>query len=167
MFNWFRAWRRRRQEQKTRAIFEYWDGRNFRKLDPWKAHRDIQADPDFNMEAHIELACMGSEPEVSNCIKCVCKVFGVERYDPKTGRGLTDGELLDLIAELLDYLEALQKKTRPGPTLSPATDLPPSTSQEPQNEITNSSSPLPSTSVEPNSGEVSPSPTESSTGLPV
>ncbi len=164
MFGWFRAWRRRRQEAKIRAIFEFWDGSNFRKIDPWRAYREIQADAKFNLESHLDFVQLGQEPETGDCLACIMRVFGVSKFDGKTGRGLTDGEMLKLLFDLSEYLDALQKKTLIGPTsLPPTTDSIPAVSPDSQPSPTNSPSVSGSTSTAPNSAEVSPLPAESNT----
>lgn len=167
MFGWFRAWMRRRKEAKTRAIFEFWDGSNFRKIDPWRAYREIAADKKFNLETHLDFVQIGQEPETGDCLACLMRVFGVARYNEKSKRGMTDGEMLKLLYDLSEYLDELQKKTLHGQTSSAPTDSPPQpVSQDSPPSVTNSPLPAGSISNAANCEGASPLPMGSSTDLP-
>ena len=117
MLRRWRAWRESRQ----RALFEYWDGCRQRRADPFLTWRRLFADPAVNLLDLLPLADQGKEPETTQVIEFLCRAFGVERYDERTGQGLTDWEVLRLLSQFHQYLEALKKNTSPGPTSSPPT----------------------------------------------
>lgn len=124
-FAWLRNRRARLQSERSRLIFEFSDGTKLRRADPMRVWREIQNDPEFNVQTMSALVDAQAEPETSLCLKCLCRVFGVERFDERTGRGLTDGQLLNLLVDFEDYLDTLQKKTRRGPILPSPTESEP------------------------------------------
>jgi len=56
------------------------------------------------------------EPETTQFIQGVCEVFGLTRYDPLSGVGLTDAEVLMTLESFHAYLEAVKKKAGLGST---------------------------------------------------
>lgn len=125
LFTWLRNRRARRANERARLLFPYFDGTKLRRIDPMRAWREIQADKVFNIQTMCDLVDKQEEPETTYCLDCLCRVFGVTRFDDATGGGLTDGQLLNLLVDFEDYLDRLQKKTRPGQTLPSPTEAQP------------------------------------------
>ena len=117
LFAWLRNRRARRANERARLLFQFFDGSKLRRVDPMRVWREICADKEFNLQTMCELVDKQEEPETTYCLNCLCRVFAVERYDDATGTGLTDGQLLNLLVDFEDYLDRLQKKTRPGQIL--------------------------------------------------
>lgn len=112
-----------------REIFEYWDGKRFRKGDPLALHRALLTDPDFDMNIDPGLAAV---PHVKGLVAAgrvaaaVRKAFGITTLD---AGGLTDGECLTLFCEFGAFIKVLAEAGRPlasGParTGSPAVASP-------------------------------------------
>jgi hypothetical protein len=139
-----------RRQARARMLFRFWDGSRWRYGDPFRIWRRIVNDEKFNVQNHGPLADAGMEPETTYCIEAVCAAFGVEQFSDQTGRGLTDQELLDLLAQLANYLNALKKNTASGP-ISPAPTDSPSCNSSPTSEqaATSSQSDYGSTSTAP------------------
>jgi len=159
MFTWLRNWFKRMKMEAVRNVFEYWDGERYRRIDPWRALREIKADPKFNIEMHAELITqLGAEPETTQMAECMSRVFGVPRFDGK--KGLTDQEMVDLLIDLILYFDEIQKKTLIGSTQSRPMASTSSIATGDQDEPTKSSSPLPTQQSEPNCVAVPQSPTQ-------
>lgn len=103
----FRRWWYRRIRKAL--LFSFWDGERIRSVDGerlWRAiaNHPILTDPLFQVEAAKD------QPEkVDQYLDAVAEVFGVQRYDPSSGKGLTDGELANTIVAFSEWLR--QKKT--------------------------------------------------------
>ena len=157
LFNWLRSRRRRQQRQ----LFEFWDGSRFRKADPWPIYRQLYNDEEFivgggpddptgMLAPFVDL----QEPEFSKAIRCGHRAFGTQPFDGR--RGLTEGEVADLIGEFLLWCDALVKKNVGSPTSSPPTESGSSTGPECPDDPT--TSPLPSSSSPTESKPESPLP---------
>jgi hypothetical protein len=133
-----------------RLLFRFFDGRQVRRVDPWRTYREIVSDPNFNLETHLPAVERGEEPETTHCMNALCRAFGVQRYDSATGNGLSDWEMLNLLDEFTSYLDAIQKKTDGGPISSSPTAGTSSDSPAARNSTTNSSSDSGKTSNAPN-----------------
>lgn len=129
-FTWLRNRRIKRESERRRLLFKYFDGTKERRIDPMRAWREIQNDKEFNLETMSPLMDKQEEPETTTGLNCICKVFGVERFDDRTGKGLTDGQLMNLLADFEGYLHDLQKKTSNGQTLPSPTEPPPSSDSQ-------------------------------------
>ncbi len=137
MWNVF-AWIRRRRLAR-RELLRFWDGTAFRYGDPFLLWRRMKHHDKVEIDAELWTAANdGSEPETTQLVEIVAETFGVAHFDGE--KGLTDWEVLDLYAGLLDYLVELKKKHNPTPTSSPPTDSESSTSPDLPNEPDPSSS---------------------------
>lgn len=125
----FSRWRLRRAT-KQRLLFQYHDGKQTRYGDPFGLWRALHAHPTLNLERDADALDRGEEPAATQAITALCQIFGVQRWNEQTGRGLTDWEVCDLIVQLQQYLDALKKNTSAGPTSPEPTGLPSSTGQE-------------------------------------
>lgn len=117
LLNW---WRRRRRD-KARLLLVYWDGRQKRRADPfrlWRQLATIDGQPITAMAAFVD---QGKEPETTQFITAIAAAFGVDRWDEARQSGLTDWEVLNLLADLDEYLSIIKKKHSPGPTSPPPT----------------------------------------------
>lgn len=125
-FTWLRNRRIKRDSERRRLLFKYFDGTKERRIDPMRAWREIANDKEFNPSTMLALADAQQEPEASITMRAVCRVFDVKRFDDATGLGLTDAELMNVLDDFYRYLETLQKKTSNGQTLPSPTEPPPS-----------------------------------------
>jgi hypothetical protein len=107
--------------QRQRLLFRYWDGKAVRAIDPFRVYREVRADKSVDLETIGPLVARWEEPATSQLIDVICRVFGVARFDDKTDEGLTDPEMLNLFADLNDYLDYVKKKCNLGPTSQPST----------------------------------------------
>ncbi|WP_460166507.1 hypothetical protein [Thermostilla marina] len=119
---------RRRDER--RGLYRLWDGRRWRRLDWLRVYRAFLADPVLTDEATAQ-AVEAQGPETDRYLDALARLFGVRRYDPQTGDGLTDEELFAAFAAFSQWI--LQKKMPSGnsPTASPSTARRPSVSTTP------------------------------------
>ena len=110
---------------RSRQIFHYHDGRKKRSIDPQQAWLDIWQDTTVcDPEMDIPL-CQGDKLDVEAQVRVIdmaCRVFGVQRYNEKTG-GLVMSEIFELLALYFIYMDTLKKKRAPLPIRSPPTDL--------------------------------------------
>lgn len=103
-------------------LLRYWDGTGWRYGDPFLLYRKLWSHPTLNIEAQAPLVDAGQEPETTEFVTSLAEIFGVERWDPDTGRGLTDWEVLDCFQQLNEYMVALKKNTSGSPTSLPPTE---------------------------------------------
>ena len=106
MFSFFRRWRQNRR----RMIYRFWDGQNFRRVDPIAVHLRLQSHPKFLVTRDLKLVDSGDREATEITAAAVCDCFEVQPYDTVTGRGLTVGERLGLLADFYFWIE-LQKKS--------------------------------------------------------
>ena len=78
--------------------------------------------PKFNLETMGDLVEHGAEPETTIAAEAICEVFGVTRWDDRAKTGLIDWELIALMDQFHQHLEALKKKPSPGPISPEPTD---------------------------------------------
>lgn len=119
MLGWVWRWIQARRRARERNLYEYFDGRHFRRVDPWATYRALYGHAEFDMGVQLTAAVAGEEPELSKARKAICESFGCEPYNPDTGRGLTDEELFALLNDFIEWCFALEKKTNGSPILSP------------------------------------------------
>lgn len=110
MFRWLTDWIRRRRLA-SRGLFPYHDGRRLRHADPFTVWRLLHHHPELNMEAIGPLVDEGREPETSQLIAALAEIFDVLRFDDASGRGMTDWEILGLLAELDEFLDGVKKNS--------------------------------------------------------
>lgn len=106
MFSFLRRWRQNRR----RMIYRFWDGRNFRSVDPIDIHLRLQSHPKYLASRDLKLIDAGDREATCTTAAAVCDTFLVEPYNAETGRGLTVGERLGLLADFYFWIE-LQKKS--------------------------------------------------------
>lgn len=156
MFQWLRRWREAKRLAQRR-LFRFWDGQQWRYVDPYATYRKLVYHPTINLEAIGPLAEAGREPEATQLIQVISEGFGIPRWDPDTRRGMTDQELLTVLYQFWDAIEALKKNGSPGPTSWPPTD-----SESPPAQGSPSSTTKPSSDC----GSIGPAPTSDGPGGP-
>lgn len=160
MFGWFRNWAARRR----RNLFQFFDGTRYRRADPWVIYRQLYNDDEFvigkepNDPADMLTDAMNlEEPAFSKCVACGHRALGTQPFDGK--RGLSEVEVVSVVADFLVWIDALLKKNG---TLS--ISLPPTasiSSPGPECPADPTSSPLSSTSMP--TGSIPAEPSSSST----
>lgn len=141
MLNWFKRW----QNNRSRAIFRYWDGSNEASADPLAVWRAFRADPEFDAERDIPALQLDDDKSLAVTIAAVRRAFGLKALEQG---GLTEGECIALLYQFIAYVGHVKKNTSQTPTSPPATEP---TSSE--GSITKPESDCTSTSNAPNSAE--------------
>jgi len=60
------------------------------------------------------------DPEAEEFVSLVAEIFGLRRYDPQTGRGLTDAEIAAVFQQFDAFLQEVRERFFPGSTSQPA-----------------------------------------------
>ncbi len=116
----FRNWFRQRKLRRSGIYFRYFDGQRVRYGDPLQLYRAFVHHP-ANLAVLAPAVDEQKEPETTQFLQAICEIFGLHRYDPATGRGLTDAEILGVVDQFYRYLEEVKKKLGPGWTSLQAT----------------------------------------------
>lgn len=98
---------------RARGLFPYWDGSRRRWADPFAVYRAL-ASGDPKLPDIAEAVDEGKEPETGQAVDLICRAFDVGRWNGATG--LTDTEILALIAQMDEFVEGAKKNSSPGPT---------------------------------------------------
>ena len=130
LFGILRYMRRRQLEKRGLFCFVY-NGRLV-AVDPWDTYRRIIHHESVAFDRMLPMLEEAEEPESTQVLMAICDVFGVQRWDRATKRGMTDGELSALFTAFTAYVVALKKNSSFGPISSTSTDGAPSSSQEPR-----------------------------------
>lgn len=120
MLGWITDAIRRWRRQRSRAVFRFFDGRRTRAVDPWGIYVALETHPKYKHDL-AEFIRQGSIEETEIAVSAASEVFGVSRFkdDPN---GLTDGELVELLATFVLYTNDSKKKYDRLSTSLPATD---------------------------------------------
>jgi len=137
MWEWLKKWWDARRLRRERLLYEFFDGRNFRRVDPWATYRHLYGSPTFDMAEQLSAAVAGEEPELSKAREAICSAFGCTSYDPKLETGMTDEELFALLNHFIEWCFALEKKTNGSPILSRNAASTSSAGQECREPVTN------------------------------
>lgn len=135
MLAWFRAWRARRKDR-ARRVFQYYDGSQFRRIDPIQAAMALQADPQFDWSKDPGLMIGGDAAATDRTVNAVRKAFDVKTFEHG---GLTIEEVVGLLVTFREYL-VRQKKSGSGWLISPrstrseSTESPPNTEPKPSSD---------------------------------
>lgn len=119
MWNWLHRCLRNRH----RAIFQFWDGRRLRAVDPLVAFRTLQEHPDFEMERDLTGHDAGQADSTQACLQATRAAFGVTVFDGT--RGLTEAETLDLLGTFGNWMQTVKKNISGPPTSPPDTPAAP------------------------------------------
>lgn len=98
---------RRRAER--RGLFVYHDGRRIRRADWMRLWRRFCAVEMFADEEVMAAVDQQRDPQCEAYLQEVARLFDVERYDGRRGRGMTDQQLLALVEDFAAFI--LQKKS--------------------------------------------------------
>lgn len=165
MFGWYHRWRQARRLA-GRGLFRYVDGYGHAVYgDPFRIWRELSNHPQLNLEAMADEIDQGAHEETTIAVNAVCDVFHVHRWNGTDG--LTDEELLRLLASMIDWLNAVKKNSSPGLTsslpMASASSKAPAVPAEPTNPPSDSGSTAtastparPSASSVPSAPELSP-----------
>lgn len=112
MFSIFKRLIFNRPRQSRRQIFTYWNGFETIYADPIAVSAKLDTHPVYRPDLHPELAEQDSPKGVEAfeiCVSAYRDAFELPSYDPKTGKGLTASEVLELHATFCLYLQYLKK----------------------------------------------------------
>ncbi len=98
MFNWLR----KRLLQKSRAIYRFWNGERFVCRDPMEIYRALKSHKTFDWGVHTQVV-EWDWPVRDIVLDAIREVFGVEKFDPATGKGLLEEETLRLLWDYSYY----------------------------------------------------------------
>lgn len=101
-------------------LFTYFDGNRVRHGDAAALFRKVEyfdgvplTEPEFWQQVDDR-----AEPATSKAIEAIASIFGINRHDDATGKGLTDDQVADVYAKFLSLL-FVQKKTADGGLIVP------------------------------------------------
>jgi hypothetical protein len=112
----------RRFTRRKRNLFSYWDGSRMRSDDPLAIQMRIETHPTCRWDVHPIAAERGDVEAYKITLNAICDVFKVRMFDPDQPGGLTHEELMTLLGQYADYVDALKKNTGPLPTWRAASD---------------------------------------------
>lgn len=122
----FRSWYYRRLRKAN--LFRYWDGRSFRAADGLRLWKRFLADKTIQ----DPLIMKGVEDQEITAadlfLEAAARVLEVERYDPRTGRGLTEAELTDVFLRFTEWVREKKNLLGNWRTSSPTSVPPPRSS---------------------------------------
>lgn len=131
MWDLFAALFRRLFEQ--RNIFRYWDGRRYRRIDPWSAYRATLDYPGWNWDETPKLIGETATDEAFLRVKldaiqtATNMARSVFDLPPVEKGGLTEEECLLLLWQFSAYVSAVKKNGRQPPTSPASSESTPAT----------------------------------------
>lgn len=148
MFNWLQRWRLNRH----RAIFQLWDGRRYRYVDPDVVFRCLKNHETFDLDTDTSLHDAGVEESTERCLLATREAFGVKEFDGSTGKpeGLTEQETLNLLGRFGDWMSAVKKNISAQRISSGLSEKQPPCEPEPSTEAGSSIADSPTISAESN-----------------
>lgn len=104
-------------KDRTKFVFKFHDGTRERKVDVWKTMMLIQA------EIPLEVVMSGGQDGRGNAklLEVFRKSIGVAVWSEENEAGMTDGELLEVLNDFMEFVDVEKKSTEPEPTLLPFT----------------------------------------------
>lgn len=110
-------------------IFPYTVGSVTLFGDPKKMLRDFElacdGDPKGCFEATKSENVAVSAPAHEKILAAGRKVFGLAPVNPRTGDGVLEDDVMDLLYSFFAWIEKKNRKPEPTPSLPPATESPP------------------------------------------
>lgn len=97
------------RKRNPRFIYTYWDGKKQRQDDPLAIRYRLDTHPTYRFDVHPVLAEKGDMAAYEIVLSAICDAFLVKRFDPATGTGLTQTELVGLLIDFGSYLESVKK----------------------------------------------------------
>ncbi len=115
---WFRP-------QSSARIFAFYDGSNWKTIDPLAVVIALREHPTYNDARHFRES-YDSDPAVRDAAiqkmaEAACDAFGVQSYDSESRTGLTLMERVGLVRSFAMYLEALKKNIEASATAQHST----------------------------------------------
>ena len=113
-----------------RNIFRFWDGRRYRRIDPWTAYRATLDYDGWNWDETPKLIAQDGEEAamlrlkldaIQTAVDMVRKVFNVRTVDQ---RGLTEEECIALLWQFSSFVFAVKKNGRQPQTSPQPSDSP-------------------------------------------
>lgn len=111
MFSWFK--RKQRYSARERAIFRFWDGQGWKGVDPLTVTSALLNDHDLDNDFKLALVkCPETQPTLMRIADKVRAAFRIPPFSEMDGKaiGLTNDELLSLLADFHTFLDDLKKK---------------------------------------------------------
>jgi len=103
-----------------KKIFAYEVGGKVVFGDPAKLLRLLwfHSDGQFKelLNQHISADEKVSSPATDKLVQVVCDTFDLPAFDSATGEGTTEGEVLEVLEQFLNWLDTKKKSTAPSPT---------------------------------------------------
>lgn len=109
-------WLRRRIAARQTRIFQFWDGRTLRRIDPIPVLRELRSAEDFNWQTDPERAENGDEAAFARCIAATRQAFNITAWDGRAG--LTEDQTWTVLLSFAGYLIG-QKKSGSTPPSGP------------------------------------------------
>lgn len=103
---------------RRRFLFRYHDGRKRTAADPLVLYRRLLK---HGEELVVSAAAFDrqQDPEAEEFIRRLAEIFALVRYDPETGRGLTDAEIVAVFERFNGFLREVRERFFPGSTSPP------------------------------------------------
>jgi hypothetical protein len=94
------------KQRRERSVFEFYDGQKTRRVDAWMVFINLRD----SIPLHVTQINALSGADISSLVDEARKVLDVAKWTEESPVGLNDSEMLALIRELMEFVEA-QKKT--------------------------------------------------------
>lgn len=105
-----------------RGIFVFYDGKRWRRSDPFVIYRGIYEVPGFDPDTALPTLNQGDARQklksAEKIAAAVRHVFGVKQLEDG---GLTDLECVQLLGDFFEFSDDLKKSTEPQPNWDPRT----------------------------------------------
>lgn len=122
-------WWRKRSVDRSRLIFEFWDGQQVARRDPLLLERRIAMHPEWRPDVHCIEANDGNQQAYELTLRALREIFEVEAYDGT--KGMTEWEVMGLFTDYLSFMEEVKKNMLHLQTLPVSTESTSNASSEP------------------------------------
>lgn len=109
------------ERRRRRDIFQFWDGRRIRRIDPLVAWRVMWQHPTCNVSDDLNAADNGDFEAQARALAMTRDMFGVQAWS-EDSPGLTVDETYSLLCDFLDYMGRKKKAPGSSPPPSPPSD---------------------------------------------
>lgn len=103
--------------RRRRLLFRYFNGETWVAADPLPLYRRLRAEAD----RLVVLATAWDEqrhPEADEFVALLREIFQLKGFDPSTGKGLSEAEVVNVFAEFDGFLREVRERFFPGSTSS-------------------------------------------------
>lgn len=104
--------------RRRRLLFRYHNGERRIAADPLVLYRRLIKEGD-QLVVLATAFDQQKDPEADEFIRRLCEIFGLSRWDPATGRGLTDAEIIRVFQDFNVFLQEIRENFFPGSTSPP------------------------------------------------